>query len=146
MKYLLAQNQRDEIPARRDYLQDVFGLIYLPKKEVDGFIPLVPLGTAEPSVLFMIGHYDQVTYYLEKHSHEINEKIVILITCCVNKIKKYKKKNAIWFASVANNGLSYCYDGRKYGFDFDITKSELDFYNSKESDIIKRLEKVFDHL
>ena len=60
MRYLIAENQSKEIAARQKYLYDIFQLYFIPQNPVDGFIPLVPLGTAEFSVIFIVGHYDQV--------------------------------------------------------------------------------------
>ena len=83
MRYLIAENQSKEIAARQKYLYDIFQLYFIPQNSVDGFIPLVPLGTAEFSVIFIVGHYDQVRKYLKSNIRNIEEGTIVLITCYV---------------------------------------------------------------
>lgn len=143
MRYLVAETQKNEISGRREYLFDIFNLFFVPYNKVDGFIPLVPLGTAELPVLFLIGHYDQVAEFLEKNIEEIEEKIIVLVTCFAKKMKKYKRYKQQWFVSLSKEEMSSCYYGANYGFNFNITESELNFYNSKEKDILKRIRQNF---
>lgn len=146
MRYLIAENQSKEIVARQKYLYDTFQLYFVPRNPVDGFIPLVPLGTAELSVIFIVGHYDQVRKYLKNNIKNIKEKTIVLITCYASKLKLFKKYEKLWFASTAENELSYCYSGKDYGFDFDITESEIDFYNSSKVEVMERIENSFQRL
>ncbi len=146
MRYLLAETQEQEIIARQQYLYDIHKLYFVPENKTDGFIPLVPLGTAEPSILFIVGHYDQVEYFLNNNIRKIKEETIVLITCFSKKFKKYKKYKNNLFVSTSENEFSYCYDGKNYGFDFDVTESEVNYYISSHSDIMKRIEKSFQRL
>lgn len=143
MRYLLAETQEQEIVARQEYLYDIFQLFFLPRKKIDGFIPLVPMGTTESSVLFVVGHYDQVMRFLTDNIDKVTEETIVLITCFANKFKPFKKYNKKLFVSEADNELLHCYCGQNYGFDFDITESELDFYNSSKLDIMQRIRETF---
>ena len=53
------------------------------------------------------------------------------------------KNKVKWFTSFSKNEISYCYAGENYGFGFEITESELNFYNSKETDILERIKENF---
>ena len=143
MKYLVAETQAYEIPGRLEYLYDIFHLYFMPQNTIDGFIPLTPLGVAEPSILFVVGHYDQIAKYLDQNNDQIKEKTIVFITCYANHLKTYKKNKATWFTSFSKDEISYCYAGDKYGFGFAITESELNFYNSRETDIFKRIKENF---
>ena len=143
MKYLVAESQAYEIPGRQEYLYDIFHLFFIPQNTIDGFIPLTPLGVAEPSILFLVGHYDQIAKYLAHNADQIEEKTIVFITCYANYLKIYKKNKVKWFTSFSKNEISYCYAGDNYGFGFEITESELNFYNSKETDILKRIKENF---
>ena len=146
MRYLIAENQSKEIAARQKYLYDIFQLYFIPQNPVDGFIPLVPLGTAEFYVIFIVGHYDQVRKYLKSNIRNIEEGTIVLITCYASKLKRFKKNDKVWFVSTAENELSYCYRGKDYGFEFDITESEIDFYNCSKLEVMERIEKCFQRL
>lgn len=146
MRYLLTQEQIDEIPARCEYLYDIFGFYFYPQDTIDGFIPLVPLGTADPSFLFIIGHQNQVMHFLTSNIEQIPENNLVLITCLASTFKSFRNFKKNIFYSAEEKGLSYRYHGEDYGFNFDLTKSELDFYNSCEKDILKRIHLSFKHL
>ena len=142
MKYLIAETQASEISGRQKYLYDIFHLFFIPQNKIDGFIPLTPLGVTEPSVLFLIGHYDQIAKYLTHNINKIEEKTIVIITCFASQLT-LEKKNKKWFTSFSIDEISYCYSGDNYGFEFQITQSELNFYNSKEKDILKRIKENF---
>lgn len=143
MRYLIAESQSQEISARCEYLYDIFGLYFIQQNKIDGFIPLVPIGTAEPSVLFIIGHQNQVMSFLKQNISKLNEKTLVMVTCMASSFKPFHKFNKRMYFSTANKELSYRYTGSDYGFKFDITKSELDFYNSPKKDILERLDDTF---
>lgn len=146
MRYLLAENQAHEISSRCEYLYDIFGLYFIPQNKINGFIPLVPIGTAEPSILFIIGHQNQVMRFLKLNIKQINEETLVIVTCMASTFKPFQKFNKRMYFSTSNKNLSYRYNGHDYGFDFDLTESELDFYNSPKRDIWERLNDSFELL
>lgn len=146
MRYLIAETQAYEISGRQEYLYDIFHLFFIKQNVIDGFITLTPFGVTEPSILFLVGHYDQIDKYLAHNINRIEEKTIVLITCYVNRLKIHKKNKSNWFASFSKNEISYCYAGNNYGFRFDITESELNFYNSKKMNILERIKENFREL
>lgn len=146
MRYLLEKSQYQEIAARCEYLYDIFHLYFLPHNKVDGFIPLVPIGTVEPSILFIVGHQDTVKIFLEKNITTLIENTIVIISCLTKSFQIFKYANKILYVSVTENDYSYTYSGSDYGFGFDITKSEINFYNSLQKDIFLRLGDAFQRL
>ena len=55
------------------------------------------------------------------------------------------KCSSIYFTKQNNDEADY-YDGRKWGLNFKITLSELDFYNSNKNNIIERLDENFERI
>lgn len=96
---MVAETQAYEIPGRQEYLYDIFHLFFIPQNTIDGFIPLTPLGVAEPSILFLVGHYDQIAKYLAHNADQIEEKTIVFITCYANYLKIHKKNKVKWFTS-----------------------------------------------
>ncbi len=144
MRYLIAESQEFEISARCEYLYDVFQLYFFPHNKIGGFIPLVPVGTAEPSILFIVGHQDQVDTFLKDNIEDITERTIVIVSCFGQSFNGYKKSKKTIYTSIANKeGYSWIYRGQDYGFKFDITRSELDFYNSSEKNILQRIKNSF---
>lgn len=124
--------------ARMEYLFDIFK-IYTLSKEDENFIILEGFPFAFVDVLFIIGHDKLVYEYLEKNFDSILESNIVVITCNPVLFKIFKGRGKAIFVSKNKNGLTRIYDGKKWGFEFDITDSEIDFYNSKDDDIMEKL-------
>lgn len=141
MRYLLHQTQYSELQARQAYLYDAFHMYFLPGKPEGEYIPLMPLGSRLPDVLFITGHADLVCAYLESAIKGIPEKTIVITTCFGKAFKKYTANKTIYVPSVTEK---YCYfrDGAVYGFGFDISDAELDFYNTS-GDVMDRVKQAY---
>lgn len=98
------------------------------------------------NILFITGHNYMVKDYLIKNINRITESIIVAITCNRNFDINFltKKGKTIYFPRQNKNNFVELINGNSYGFDFNLTESEILFYNSKtESDIKKRLETSF---
>lgn len=144
MRYLVHESQRNEIPGRQIYLYDVFGLYFLPRKQEMDYILLSPIGNVDLNILFITGHVNQVYSYISQYIDTIPEDIIVATTCFPQKLSKYKEKKTIYVPNTTSN-LCYIHSGEPYGFSFDITDAELDFYNAS-GNIIKRLQSAYSKL
>ena len=144
MRYLLHQDQVEELKARRLYLYDIFRLYFLPNKLEGRYIPLIPLGSCDYDILFITGHTDQVQDYLSDNINQIPEHCIVITSCQGRSFKKYSSKKEIY---VPNINQDYCLlrDGKTYGFDFNISDAELDFYNASGS-ITERIQSAYERL
>ena len=106
----------------------------------------MPIGTADPSILFIVGHQDTVKIFLKKNITTLIENTIVIISCRTKSFQVFKYANKILYVSVTENDYSYTYSGSDYGFGFDITKSEINFYNSLQKDIFLRLGDAFQRL
>ncbi len=137
MRYLLHQSQYKEIAGRRDFLYDIFHLYFLPRASEGKYIPLIPLGSTDLDLLFITGHINHVDNYLRTHIETISESTLVVTTCCSQILKKYTKRKQIYVPDI---DVPFCYyhDGTPYGFQFNLSDSELNFYNAI-GDITTRL-------
>lgn len=144
MRYLIHETQAAEIAGRSCYLYDIFHLYFLPRKSEGGYIPLIPIGTKGPDILFITGHTDQVETYLKSNIQKIPEKTIIATTCLPERLKKYRSIKNIYVPDI--NGL-FCYtrDGKQYGFDFNPSDAELNMYNASGS-IRQRIQAAYRRL
>ena len=138
MRYLLHESQRQEIFGRCEFLYDIFHLYFLPKPLEGSYIPLFPLGVYDLNILFITGHANYIEEYLHKYINTIPETIIVATTCLPQNLKKYTKQKQIYVPDIDGQYCHY-YDGRPYGFRFNPTDSELNFYNST-GDILSRIE------
>lgn len=144
LRYMVHESQRREIPGRQVYLYDVFRLFFLPHKQETEYIPLSPVGHSDLNILFITCHVNQVYSYLSQYIDTIPEDIIVATTCFPQKLSKYKRKKTFFVPNTTSN-LCYIHSGEPYGFSFDITDAELDFYNASGS-IIERLQSTYSKL
>lgn len=138
MKYLFMKSEEDTKKSRMEYLFDVFN-IYTLSKEDENFIILEGFPFNYIDVFFIIGHEKLVYEYLKKNFEYIEERNIVIITCNPGLFKKFMGKGKNIFVSKNKYGITQTYEGGKWGFEFDISDSELDFYNSKNTNIMQKL-------
>nr|WP_155959575.1 hypothetical protein [[Eubacterium] cellulosolvens] len=141
MRILIHDSQKDEIPARCDYLYDVFKMYFLPRNSEGNFIPLLPVGVYSLDFLFIIGHSDQVTAYLSNHISSIPEKNIVITSCLSKQFKSYKNKKNIYVPDIPSV-LCPRREGTLYGFAFNPSDPELNLYNST-GNIIQRINAAY---
>jgi len=144
MRYLLHASQSSEIPARQLYLYKVFHLYFLPRRPERNNIPLVPLGKCDLDILFITGHTDKVKDYLENMIQTIPEETIVITSCIGSAFKEFASLKKI-FVPKQKTPLCVIHNGEPYGFGFQISDPELDFYNAKGS-IENKLLSVYDCL
>lgn len=147
MRYIILKDSNAQWLARKQYLfhatklwtymletEEAYELVSIPKNAVD--------------VLFIVGHNIFVNTYIKQHKESIREKNIVLISCskkCHYKAVTPPQAN-VYICHQDANGEATLYDGSPYSFSFNITESELLFFNCKEPDIYTKLEKSFTKL
>lgn len=145
MQYLLQKDFQSEVPARKKYLYKIFNLWFTLTGESDNFIIYTSIpSSCYSDLLFIVGHNYPVLYYLLKN--DIIEKTIVAITCdggCnFNTIKMHNKVIYLSFQNKRN--FTDLLSGEEFGFDFDLTESELLLYNSPHYISVKeKLSKSF---
>ena len=141
LRYLLHETQAHEIVGRQQFLYDIFHLYFIPWK-VDGeFITLTPVGNIKLSMLFITGHANRVIQYIQKYIDTIQEDVIVATTCFPKTLCGFRNKKIIFVPNTTNE-LCFIHKGEPYGFSFDITDAELDFYNAVGS-IIERIQAAY---
>lgn len=144
MRYLLHQSQFDELIGRQAYLYDIFHVYFLLGQPEGSYIPLVPLGIKGPDVLFITGHTHQVQNYLDTYIKQIPEHCIVITSCMGRSFKKFTAKKEVYIPDICQD---HCMlrSGKPYGFEFDISDAELDFYNADGS-IKERIRSAYNRL
>lgn len=146
MRCILTPKIADTYVNRKKYFFDSLHLWMIPFWDDKGYVEMRGIPLSCENVCFIIGHRDEVKYYIK--NNKLLEDTVVLITCQIDIdfIKKYLKSKSV-FMSKQTDGYSQTYEGKPYKFDFDITKSEIVFYNKSHiSNLGKRLEAAFDRV
>ncbi len=146
MRYLISKSFIDSTPARQQYLFDAVHLWTRKLTYDNDFLSLESMPSCSLDVLFIVGHNKEINQYLTKHRPLIHEKTIVIITCGYN-VDLYALKNmykSIYISHQNNKHQSELLIGEKFGFEFDLTESELIFFNNRHlSDIPTRLEQAF---
>lgn len=142
MKYILLNNRikDSEINDRIKYIYKVFHLYSYTKIEKNR-VEIISIPNNSLNLTIIIGHNFKIVNYLLKN--KVKTKILVLVTCFKGDITKIKFNSKTVYISKNTNGDTKYYDGNNWGFNFDITDSELDLFNSKENDVIKKLDNSF---
>lgn len=125
MRYIILKSNVSfkELKSRQEYLYDVFKIYTLPFY-YDNCIELKSIPENYGDVVFINGHNNQVYNFL--NVKEPKEHDIVMITCYYGLIKKIKFSGKdMFFTSSITDTLN----GKEYGFDFEITNSEIDLYN-----------------
>ncbi len=142
MKYILIDEKKDiyEIKSRQKFLYDIFKMYTIPFY-FDDYIELKSIPESTGNVTFIKGHNGQIYNYLKKK--KLNDKNIVLITCYKGIIRKIKLKNKnVFFSDVTTNRL----DGKQFGFNFEITNSELNLYNCSYESINDKINYSFERI
>ncbi len=142
MRYVILKNKVDieEICSRQEYLYDVFKVYTIPLYK-NGIVELKSFPENVFNVLFIFGHNNQVFSYL--NTNEPSEENIVLITCYTGSITKFNMSDKKIFYT---NNITYKLDGKKYGFEYEITDAELNLYNCKNDSLEEKLESCFERV
>lgn len=144
MRYLIQNCFSEEIEARKKYIFGSLKLWCSQCKHPEGFIQLTSIPSTELDILFIVGHNRAVLDFLQ--SEIVPEKTIVAITCdgSIGFSKLNLPKKVLYLPYQDKLGLAELLKGSSFGFDFDLTESEIKFYNAKkENDIRKRLDLSF---
>ena len=145
MRYLIQASFKSEVPGRKKYLYKIFKLWFLPTEEKNGFITFTSIpASCYPNILFIVGHNYNVYDYLVRNT--VAETTIVAITCVGSYF--YKELNisdkAIYVPFQNQYNLVDLLSGQEFGFDFNLTESEILLYNSPNNlSIEERLAKTF---
>lgn len=147
MRYLIQRCFSNELSARRKYIDKSLHLWCAPVTSIENFEQLVSIPSTALDVLFIIGHNVSVAHFLR--SQNIPEKTIVAITCGgtidFSWLKSLNK--TIYFPKQNNSGYAELLHGNMFGFDFDLTESEILLYNTRTySDFYERLDICFTKL
>ena len=143
MRYLLDHRLRNELADRQRFLYDVFH-IYTSVTSHKDYLELVSVPKEEINICFVVGHNTFAKKILQQEKFE--EKNIVTITCQANvEISKLPLRgHNLFIAKLNEAGCVRLCSGKDFGFDFDITESEIMLYRLSSSCSIKeQLEESF---
>ena len=142
MRYVILKSNISyrEIKSRQEYLYDIFKVYTIPFYSKDS-LELKSMLESTYDVLFVCGHNNQVLDYLEKNIPV--ESNVVLITCYIGPIRQLKLRDKnIFYTSKITDIIS----GEEYGFNYDVTYEEINFYNCKKVLLEEKLSECFERI
>lgn len=147
MRYLLQETFSDELLARQKYIYQALKLCTIVTCRSSGFIHLTGIPANCLDILFIVGHNNIVKEYLK--TTEVLEKIIVAITCdgSIHFSKLRMPGKALYIPYQNENHYADLINGKLYNFNFDLTESEILFYNLRKStDLLYRLGASFTKL
>lgn len=145
MRFIIPTSKREERLARQKYLYDIFKVYFIENTKVEEYIELVSFPEKEYDYLLILGHNGFVERYLSNHESEISEMNIVILSCEIDSTyieNLLSEKNVFISKETHNDGEITCYEGKPYGFSFEITDTELNLFNSKGS-VSQRIAETF---
>ena len=144
MRYIhLIPISEEEKEARRKYLIKVFKLFFIDGNK-DEFVEFVSYPSNLNNCVLIYGHSKHINIFLKYY--DIPEKKIILFTCNYNLKIPDRMKNKEIYISKTNNLFTNYYDGKQYGFEFDVTDSEILLYRYRNDSIYNQINNSFERL
>lgn len=143
MRYLLDNHMRNELFDRQRFLYDVFH-IYTSVTYHKDYLELVSIPKEEINICFIVGHNIFTKQVLQQE--KFGEKNIVTITCQA-KVKisdLHLTGHDLFIAKLNEAGYVRLCRGKDFGFDFDLTESEIMLYRlSSSCSIREQLEECF---
>lgn len=129
-----------EIISRMHYCNNAFHLYFTYEVTANSLV-IKSFPKTSVKYLFIVGHNHDICKYLLSKKEQIEN--VIIISCKVpkNYINKFNAKRI--FVSKRESDKNYFYNGKEWGFNFDITEDELDLFNISVKDIQDKVRLLF---
>lgn len=139
MRYVILKSNISlkEKKARQEYLYDIFKIYFMPFcYKTHSELKSIPFNFGD--TIFIYGHNEQVYRYLL--NNKIKETNIVLITCYFGRLTKIRLENKNMFYT---EEITDRFNGEEYGFDFEITNSEINLYNCPYSSIEDKIKYSF---
>lgn len=142
MRCLIFGDLNNTTKARRAYWEKATNLWFIVKKHA-AYDELISFPYNCGDVAFLVGHTDSIDEHRRVIAN-LQENILVFVTCYGYRMRSYgvKTGKALYSTKLVDN-MAELYDGKEFGFDFAITKSELVFYNAKKLGLMDRINKAF---
>ena len=150
MRYLIAESNIDaeELSARIKYIYSTFH-IYILKDNSNSTNEITVLNSIplkELSLFFIVGHDKRTDEYLKKNYKDIYEKYIVIISCNTKYFKSLKLLNNHKVFLSQNKKIIKQYDGKLYGFKFNMTDDELLLYRNRRNKLEVMLDKTLERI
>lgn len=144
MRYFIQKSFQNELILRKEFLYEVLALWTIPHEYNCDFIVLNSIPLDYLDVCFILGHNYTVKNFINQNN--IYEKHIVAITCdgSANFGDLKLKDQILYLPHQESNNLAPLLKGKLYGFNFDLTESEILLYNTPKSlPLAKKLELCF---
>lgn len=133
MRYFIHKDFIKELAARQNYLYETLLIWSIPYKYNQDFIVLNSIPEDCIDVCFLIGHNYNIKNFIL--NNDICEKNIVAITCDgqANFSKLNLRGKKLYLTHQDSHKSAPLFRGSEYGFDFNLTKSEILFYRSSKS-------------
>lgn len=150
MRYIICKNDISsrEVSARMEYIYGLFH-IYTLKDNInscENTIVLKSIPNNQPDILMLVGHDPITNNYIIQNIDSISEKNIIIISCNTKKIRQLSNiKNKNIYVPNNPSKINY-YNGKEFGFQFDITDEEIMLYRNKNENLDNMLKNTFERI
>lgn len=145
MRYLIQKDNVLEQKSRRKFLYDVFHLWFINIGSVGSFYILEAFPfNREDNILMIYGHNYNVELLLKKFTKFLYESNIFIFSCAACFNEEYHIEGKQVYLCPQSEEKVWLLRGKEFGFDFDITETELALYNCKKIGAYEKLISAFE--
>lgn len=144
VRYILDRRLEIQLLPHKDYLYQVFHQYFVETDRTSKYIELSNFPTTTGDVLFVYGHCGWVIEFFLAQKHQVTERIKVINSCYPQKVLPFLLPiQNVYYSKVNSRGEDHLRDGTAFGFDFDITDSELDLFNARHLPLMQQIQSAY---
>lgn len=130
-----------EILARLSYLQESYDVLFDYYTDLNGFVVFHTSPTFHKKLVFLVGHMGFIDLYIKKDK-KLRNNIVVIDSCYIDKISSIEllKPKKVFLSKNLKASNERIDDT---GFNFGITKSEIEMYTRRNEEVFPRIKNVY---
>ncbi|WP_352415194.1 hypothetical protein [Oscillibacter ruminantium] len=139
--YILFNKLQAEREARKQYFCSALGVVAPIEEHHPDYVAYISNLPTRQSFLFLCGHNWEVSRFLWLKYPEYHSDITVITSC---KWRGFEAQMAqlqeVYFSETDPCGQTRPRNGHSFGFAFDITDSELKFFNDSGGNLLHRIQ------
>lgn len=143
MRYIVLDTNisNKELLARLNYLQEVYNVSFKYLRLSNGLVSYYTDSTFHKKLVFLVGHMGSINSYIKKDK-KLRNKIVVIDSCYLDKIASIEllKPKKVFLSKNLKASNERIDDT---GFNFGITKSEIEMYTKRNEEVFPRIKNVY---
>ena len=139
--YIVSNGLKAEWAARKQYFCEAMGVVAPIEEHYPDYVAYISNLPTRQSFLFICGHNLEVSRFLCVKYQDYHPDITVITSCkWLGFEAQMARLQEVYFSETNLYGQTRLRNGQSFGFAFDITDSELKFFNDSDGSLLHRIQ------